>query len=132
MPLRGGEGEGVGPELGGGVMGRPLVGGYVAAGGPDGLVEGRVARPGPEDAVVEVVAVHLGLDEVPVYPLGHRPAGGVDGQQSLPQTEESGPAVGKGGGGVVGGAVAQERLFESAPVGEEGGELVLGGEDEPR
>ncbi len=69
----------VGPQLGHGVVRRPFVRGNVALVGPDRLVERGVARPRAQHPQVEVVAVHLRADEVPVDLQLDRPAGRVDG-----------------------------------------------------
>ena len=54
----------------------------VALRGEDGDVERRVVRPRPEHAVIEVEAVHLGADDVPVDLLRDRPAARIDGGEA--------------------------------------------------
>ena len=51
-------------------------------------VERRIVRPGPEHAVIEVQAVHLGADDVVVHLLGDRPAAWIDRREACLITRE--------------------------------------------
>ena len=117
----------VGPQVDEAVHDRPLVSRHVAARGEDGCVVGRIPRPGPADAMIEVESVHLGPHDVPVDLLLDAPTGGVEGRQGLHPFRQRGVLRGHGGAGVVGHAVQHGRLLEVAPRREERDEFGVGG-----
>ncbi len=51
--------------------------GHIAARRPERFVKCRIAHPGLQNAVVEVIAVHFCPDDVPVHLLRNRPTGRV-------------------------------------------------------
>ena len=122
-----GEWVGVGPQVDEAVHDRPLVSWHVAARGEDGCVVGRIPRPGPTDAMIEVESVHLGPHDVPVDLLLDAPAGGFEGRQRLHPPRQRDVLRGHCRGGVVGHAVQHGRLLEVAPRREERDELGVGG-----
>ena len=117
----------VGPQVDETVHDRPLVRRHVTARGEDGGVVGRIPRPGPTDAMIEVESVHLGPHDVPVDLLLDAPAGGFEGRQRLHPPRQRDVLRGHRRGGVVGHAVQHGRLLEVAPRREERDELGVGG-----
>ena len=102
-----------------------FVGGHVAARQPDGVVEGRVTRPGSQDALVEVVAVHFGADDVPVDLVGNWPLVDLEGLEAHTQCLEGCAALREALGGVVRSAVFEWWCLEGSPVAKQGDQLVV-------
>ena len=120
------QGEAELPEFDGTDGPGPLAGRLVAAVVEHGAIEGRVVRPGPQHAVVEVQARHLRPDQVPVDLVVRSPARGVEGGEPLAHRRQ-GLGLGRHRlRGVIGDAALDLRPLEGPPLLEEGHQLVMG------
>ena len=90
-------------------------------------VERRVARPRVHHPMVEIEAVHLGLDQPVVDLLGDRPRRVVDGGQPRLEAREAPALLVHGGARVVGDALDDLRPLECAPLLEQPHERVVVG-----
>ena len=113
------------PQLEGTRESGTFPGGRVALLRDHGGVEAGMTRPGPEHAVVELQAVHLGANQVPVHLLGHRPAPRIDRLQPAPEVVETRLLRGHGGRRVVRHPVHDPGLLELSPLREQGQEVLV-------
>jgi hypothetical protein len=88
-------------------------------------VEARVARPGPQHALVEVEPVHLGAHDPVVDLLRDRPAGDVDRSQPRLERRQRAPLLFHGGGRVIRHPVPERGPLELAPFLEQRHEVVV-------
>ena len=105
----------VGPQFQYRVMRRAFVRRNVALVGPDRLIVGRVADPWLEHAVIEIEAVHLRANDVPVHLLLDGPAADVDGIQPFEIVRQFLVCGVEAFGRVIGRTIPHWRAFEFAP-----------------
>ena len=103
----------------------PFVRRHIALRRPHGLVEGRVAHPGLEHAVIEIKSVHLGAHDVPVDLLCDRPPARVDGMQARQVIPEFFVSRGKPRSRVIGRTVKHWRPLEITPFGKQGQQVLV-------
>src|SRR5262249_40893442 len=124
------EGPGVAPQLEAPARVMSLARRLVTLGRKHGDVEGRIVRPRPQHAVIEVEPVHLRADDVVVDLLRDRPARRIHGSEPSAVRGKLALLTGHRGRPVVRNAIDEDRWLEPAPVLEELEEIVIGGRHE--